>query len=69
MITDPAKVEDIPVSPNKKLNTLLGAFLGIMLSGGIVVLRFMLDKRLHTKDDVESYLEIPVLAEIPYFED
>ena len=39
MITDPAKVEDIPVSPNKKLNTLLGAFLGIMLSGGIVVLR------------------------------
>ena len=68
MITDPAKVEDIPVSPNKKLNTLLGAFLGIMLSGGIVVLRFMLDKRLHTKDDVESYLEIPVLAEIPYFE-
>lgn len=69
MITDPAKVEDIPVSPNKKLITLLGAFLGIMLSGGIAVLRFMLDKRLHTKDDVESYLEIPVLAEIPYFED
>ena len=33
MITDPAKVEDIPVSPNKKLNTLLGAFLELCFLG------------------------------------
>ena len=29
----------------------------------------LLDKRLHTKEDAESYLEIPVLAEIPFLED
>ena len=51
------------------MNVVIGALLGIMISGGIVVLRFLLDKRLHTKDDVEAYLEIPVLAEVPYFED
>lgn len=69
MIIDQAKVEETPVAPSKKMNTALGILAGIFVSGGIVVLRFLLDKRMHTKDDVEAYLEIPVLAEIPYFED
>lgn len=69
MILNQAKVEPTAVSPNVKMNIVIGALLGIMVSGGIVVLRFLLDKRLHTKDDVESYLEIPVLAEIPYYEE
>lgn len=69
MIIDQAKVEETPVAPNKKINTALGILVGIAISGGIVVLRFLLDKRMHNKEDVESYLEIPVLAEIPYFED
>lgn len=69
MIIDQAKVEETPVAPNKKINTALGILAGIAISGGIVVLRFLLDKRMHTKEDVESYLEIPVLAEIPYYED
>lgn len=69
MILNQAKVETTAVSPNVKMNVVIGALLGIMVSGGIVVLRFLLDKRLHTKDDVESYLEIPVLAEIPYYEE
>lgn len=69
MILNQAKVEKTPVSPSVKMNVVIGALLGIVVSGGIVVLRFLLDKRLHTKDDVESYLEIPVLAEVPYYED
>lgn len=69
MVLNQAKVQETPVSPNVKLNVVYGALLGIMISGGIVVIRFFLDKRLHTKEDVESYLEIPVLAEIPYYEE
>lgn len=69
MVLNQAKINETPVSPNVKLTIVVGALLGIMISGGIVVLRFLLDKRLHTKDDVEAYLEIPVLAEIPYYED
>lgn len=69
VILDQPKAEETPVSPSLKTNVAIGALLGVMVSGGIVVLRFLLDKRLHTKDDVESYLGIPVLAEIPYFED
>ena len=69
MVLNQAKVQETPVSPNIKVNVVIGALLGIIISGGIVVIRFLLDKRLHTKEDVESYLEIPVLAEIPYYEE
>ena len=69
MVLNQAKVNETPVSPSIIKNIGLGTLLGIMISVGIVVLRFLLDKRLHTKDDVEAYLEIPVLAEIPYYED
>lgn len=69
MVLNQAKVNETPISPNITKNIGLGVLLGIMISVGIVTLRFILDKRLHTKDDVEAYLEIPVLAEIPYYED
>lgn len=69
MILNSAKVEETPVSPNRQLNAVLGAMIGVAVAGGIVLLRFFLDKRLHTKDDAESFLEIPVLAEIPYYEE
>lgn len=68
-ILDAPQVNDIPVSPSLKMNLVIGAFLGIMASCGFITIQFLLDKRLHSKEDVESYLEIPVLAEIPFIED
>lgn len=69
MVLNQAKINETPVSPSIIKNIGLGTLIGIVISGGIVILRFLLDKRLHTKDDAETYLEIPVLAEIPYYED
>ena len=68
-ILDAPQVNETPVSPSLKMNLLIGALLGIMMSCGFVTVQFLLDKRLHTKEDAESYLEIPVLAEIPFLED
>ena len=68
-ILDAPQVNETPVSPSLKMNLLIGALLGIMVSCGFVTVQFLLDKRLHTKEDAESYLEIPVLAEIPFLED
>ena len=68
-ILDAPQVNDNPVSPSLKMNLVIGAFLGIMSSCGFITIQFLLDKRLHSKEDVESYLEIPVLAEIPFIED
>lgn len=68
-IIDPAKVENIPVSPNKKMNTLIGALAGLVLSCGYVLLKYLLDKRLRTREEAENFLGIPVLVEIPFFDE
>lgn len=68
-VLNDAKVNEVPVSPNKKINTLVGVLLGLLGSGGYVLLTFMLDKRLRTKTEAENFLGIPVLAEIPFYED
>lgn len=69
MILDEPKVVESAVSPSLKKNLLLGMLLGGFVSCALVVLECLLDKRLHEKSDVEAYLEIPVLAEIPWFEE
>lgn len=68
-ILDQPKVNKLAVYPSLPKNLVLGAMLGIILSCGIIVIEFLFDKRLHSKDDAESYLGIPVLAEIPWTED
>ena len=66
---DDAKLQTSPVSPSAPKNIVIGGLVGAILSIGIIFIRFMLDNRLHTKEDVEKYLEIPNLGVIPYFED
>lgn len=68
-VTDYAQLPEAPVSPSKVKNGILGAAVGLIISCGYVFLKFILDKRLRNKDEAESYLGIPVLAEIPWFED
>lgn len=63
------KINESPVSPNLKLNTLIGALIGMILSCGVVFLRYLLDKRLRAREEAENFLGIPVLVEIPYFDE
>ena len=66
---DDAKLQTLPVSPSVPKNIVIGGLVGAILSIGIIFIRFMLDNRLHTQEDVEKYSEIPNLGVIPYFED
>ena len=68
-ISDQPKVDETPVSPSKKMNTAIGAALGLFLSCGYVFLQYLFDKRLKNKAEAESFLGVPVLGEIPWFED
>ena len=43
--------------------------LGLVISLGYVFLRFMLDTRIHNKEEAEKYLGIPMLGSVPYLED
>ena len=66
---DQAEIETNPVSPNLKLNLLIGAFIGVLLSVGYIFIKFMLDTHIHNKEEAEKYLGIPNLGAIPWFED
>ncbi len=53
-------------SPKTKINTLAGAVLGLLLGGVIVfVLEYLESNIVRSRDDIERFLELPVLAAIP----
>ena len=59
-----------PISPNVKRNTALASILGLMVSAIAVVLRLMTkEKNVIDDDDVQKYLDLPVLGVIPEVED
>lgn len=64
-IMDKAVLPDKPIKPNKKLNIAIAFFIGLMASVGLVFMLEYLDKTIKTEEDVERYLELPVIATIP----
>jgi capsular polysaccharide biosynthesis protein len=53
-------------TPKTKINTLAGGVLGMLLGGVVVfVLEYLESNIVRTRDDVERFLELPVLAAIP----
>ena len=53
------------VSPNVMLNLVLGAVVGLVFGIGIAFFLEFLDTSVKTLEDVERYLQVPVLAVIP----
>jgi uncharacterized protein involved in exopolysaccharide biosynthesis len=64
-ILDPARVPEKPVKPDRNKILMMGAAIGLALGLGLTWLRETMDQSFHTVSDVESYLELPVLATIP----
>lgn len=65
-VVNPAVPSDSPVSPNKRLNLLVGAILGFFLAIMLVFLLENLDVSISTIEDIESFLKLPVLGIIPH---
>jgi len=65
VIIDPAVVPEMPVEPDlKKLFAMiLAAAIGV--GGGLVFAREYLDTSFRKSQDVESFLGVPLLAEVP----
>ncbi|MDG0811829.1 YveK family protein [Cohnella rhizosphaerae] len=53
-----------PISPNIPLNIAIAFIVSLMLSVGVAFLLEYLDDSIKTEQDVERYLELPVLASI-----
>lgn len=64
-IIEDGEVNFVPVSPNNKKNTLLGAMFGMALVCGVITVRFLMDDTVQTEEDVERYLGLSVLAIVP----
>lgn len=54
-----------PSSPNKMLNVIQGFMIGLFLSMGFITLRFVMDDKIKTADDIRKYASLPVMAVVP----
>jgi succinoglycan biosynthesis transport protein ExoP len=59
------QLAQVPVSPNVTLNLVLGAVVGLIFGVGIAFFLEYLDTSVKSLEDVERYLQVPVLAVIP----
>ena len=64
-IAEIGRVPLAPIKPNKKRNVLLSIVLGLLGGIGLAFFLEYLDQTIHTEDDVQRYLDLPVLAVIP----
>lgn len=67
-VVDPARVPEIPISPNRLVINAIGAVLGLLLGLGTAVLRELFDSTTRTDVEVGAALGLPTLAMIPLLE-
>ena len=54
-----------PISPNRIRNIALGFILGALIAVNIVVVRFLMDDKLKTAEDIRQYAGLATLAVVP----
>ncbi len=58
-------VPSSPYSPNYFKNTVIGLFIGLIISAGTVILIEIFDTKIKCENDVKKYCNYPILAIIP----
>ena len=64
-VLDEAEVPFSPFKPNRIKLLLMGFMLALAAGGGAVFIAEYLDQSFHQVSDLETYLELPVLASLP----
>ena len=64
-LVKPAVTPEIPIKPKKKLNLILGAIMGLMTGIGFAFFLEYLDRTIKTPEQVDQYLNLPILGAIP----
>jgi len=67
-VIDTAVASDKPIKPNKRLNVMIAAFLGLFAGTGLAFVLEYVNKTIINAEDVEYYLGLPVLGNIPDFD-
>jgi succinoglycan biosynthesis transport protein ExoP len=64
-IVDPAELPTHPYKPNKKLNLLLAAVVGLFLGVGLAFFFEYLDNTIKTPEDLEQWVRLPSFGMVP----
>lgn len=64
-LIDEARPPKYPVRPNKKLNLILGVFLGTMLGVGLSLIIEAFNIKVRTEEEIERHMGLQVLGQIP----
>jgi capsular polysaccharide biosynthesis protein len=64
-VVDRAAMPNTPVKPRPLFNAVIAFFAGFMVSLGIVFIMEYMDNTIKTTEDIEKYIEIPVIGVIP----
>lgn len=67
-VIDVATLPNEPIKPKKVLNIAIAAILGLFIGTGIAFILEYMNKSIRTVEDVEQYLNLPVLGSIPHFD-
>ena len=57
------------VTPSLTRYMIIGGLLGAILAAAVFVFKVLMDRTLKTEEDVEKYLQLPVLSAVPYYND
>ena len=63
-----AQLPESPISPNKKLNVVIGFVLGLIIGIGLALLLEYLDNTFKSRDDLEKTLGLPIIGTIPDYD-
>lgn len=64
-VVDPAVTPLKPIKPNKRLNVVLAAFLGLVMGVGAAFTREQMDRSIRTREELQALTQVPVLGMIP----
>lgn len=64
-LLDEPVVPEKTIKPKKTLNITIALFLGLLISIGIAFIQEYMDKTIKTENDIDRYLDLPVIAVIP----
>jgi succinoglycan biosynthesis transport protein ExoP len=64
-IVDPAELPTHPYKPNKRLNLLLAAVVGLFLGVGLAFFFEYLDNTIKTPEDLEQWVRLPSFGMVP----
>ena len=64
-VIDEATLPEKPIEPRKLLTLAIAAILGILAGSGYTVAKALMYRKIRSSEDVEQYLQLPVLGSIP----